>query len=110
MLAFHITRLDKDSLARKVYDEQVENSWPDLAKEVEKICQDLSVENVNVTKLSSKIYRAKVLKTCHKINAERLKSKANGKTKCTRIFMETYGKKAYVTQGQIHKVTQMYKT
>ena len=78
MLAFHITRLDKDSLARKVYDEQVENSWPDLAKEVEKICQDLSVENVNVTKLSSKIYRAKVLKAQARAREDFFKFHASG--------------------------------
>ena len=53
---------------------------------------------------------SKVLKACHKINEERLKSKANGKIKCARIFEETYGKKAYVSQSHIYKVRQMYKT
>ena len=109
MMAYHIKRLDEDSLARKVYDEQIENSWPGLAKEVQFMCQDLLIENVNTTKLSSKLYRAEVLKACHKKNAERLKYEASDKIKCTNILKENYGKKAYVSESQIHKVRQIYK-
>ena len=54
MLALHIRRLDDRSLAGKVYKEQKLNKWPGLSQEVDDICQKLSVQNVNSTKLSAK--------------------------------------------------------
>ena len=76
MLALHIRRLDDRSLAGKVYKEQKLNNWPGLAQEVDEICQKLSVQNVNTTKLSAKAYRREVEEACHKVNEERLRKQA----------------------------------
>ena len=82
MLALHIIRLDDRSLAGKVYKEQKLNKWPCIAQEVDDICQKLSVQNVNSMKLSAKAYRREVEEACHKVNEERLRKQAEGKTKC----------------------------
>ena len=50
MMVKHVRELEDDSLARQMYEEQVKNSWPGLAKEAEEICKELYVENVNETK------------------------------------------------------------
>ena len=110
MLALHIRRLDDRSLAGKVYKEQKLNKWPGLAQEVDDICNKLTVQNVNSTKLSSKAYRREVEEACHKLNEERLRKQAEGKTKCERISTESYGKMAYIGDSRIHNVRQMFKT
>ena len=45
MLVFHICGLGEDTLAGKIYDEQVSNKWPGLAQEAEDICSELGVES-----------------------------------------------------------------
>ena len=52
MLIHHIGRLKKEALASEMYREQVRNNWPGLAREVEDICEQLGIENVNETALS----------------------------------------------------------
>ena len=96
MLILHIRRLGDDSLAGKVYKEQKLQKWPGLAEEADHICEKLSIESVHTTKLSSKVYRRKVEEACHKVNEERLRKQAEGKTKCEHIMTESYEKKAYI--------------
>ena len=110
MLLLHIRRLGEETLAGKVYQEQKLNKWPGLVKEADLICDELSVESVQSTKLSAKVYRAKLVQACHKLNDKRLKKQVEGKTKCDRINNEKYGKKSYIQNNKIHNVRQMYKT
>ena len=110
MLVLHIRRLGEETLARKVYEEQKNNNWPGLAKEAEKICEELSIENVHETKLSKKVYRSKVIRACHKVNEKRLKEQAEGKQKCEKIFEESYGKKEYIGNYLIKNVRDIYRT
>ena len=62
------------------------------------------------TKLSAKMYRAKLVQACHKLNEKRLKIQAEGKKKCERINEEIYGKKSYIENSKIHNVREMFKT
>ena len=110
MILLHIRRLGEETLAGKVYQEQRTNKWPGLVKEADQICDELSVENVQSTKLSAKVYRAKLVQACHKMNEKRLKKQAEGKIKCERINDEKYGKKSYIENSKIHNVRQMFKT
>ena len=57
----------------------------------------------------SKVYRSKVVIACHKVNEQRLKRQADGKTKCAKIIEEKYGKKKYISESKIHHVREMYK-
>ena len=81
MLLLHIRRLGKETLAGKVYREQRTNKWPGLVKAADQICDELSVENVQSTKLSAKVYRAKLVQACHKMNEKRLKKPGGRKDK-----------------------------
>merc|ERR1712016_22186 len=38
MLVLHIRSLDDNTLAKKIYNQQVEEGWPGLAKETKEIC------------------------------------------------------------------------
>ena len=100
MLVLHIKRLDEKTLARKMYEEQMTEKWPGLAKEAENICQELS----------NKVYRDLITKACHKKNEERIRKKAEGRIKCERIPCEEYGRKEYIDISQISNVRQMYRT
>ena len=110
MLVLHIRRLDDDSLAGKVYREQTSNKWPGLAQEADQICEKLSVQSVHTTKLSAKEYRKEIIESCHKVNEERLRKQAEGRSKCDRIEGESYGKKEYISDSILYNVRQMYKT
>ena len=56
----HVRELEDDSLAKQMYEEQVKNSWPGLAKEAEEICKELYIENVNETKKGKIEYHKEV--------------------------------------------------
>ena len=49
MLINHVKQLNKETLARQVYNQQVENKWPGLAMETERICRRLNISNINTT-------------------------------------------------------------
>ena len=43
----HIRSLRHDSLANRVWQEQLAFDWPGLAEEAAKICAELDIENVS---------------------------------------------------------------
>ena len=52
MLTHHIRHLPESSLARQVYDTQVQNKWPGLTEEAKDICQRLKIDDVTKTNFS----------------------------------------------------------
>ena len=52
LLALHLRHLDEESLAARVYMEQLAMGWPVLACEVVQICRELNIEDVNTKKYS----------------------------------------------------------
>ena len=100
MMVFHIRSLDKDTLANTIYEEQKSNEWPGLYQETKQICEDLQIEDCNITRLSKQTYKEVVLAACHKKNEETLRSKAN-EGKCSRISGEEYGMRDYLKTQNI---------
>ena len=90
MFIIHIRSMDKDSLARRVYEEQKNQKWPGLASETVLFCQMLNIEDCNVTNITKTLYRNTVVQACHKKNKLNLRKQAKGK--CSRIVDELYGK------------------
>ena len=90
MMVLHLRSLDEKSLARQVYEEQKLKDWPGLARETRNICINLDIEDCNITQIGRTKYRDYVTQACHKINEERLRSKATD-IKCARISTESYG-------------------
>jgi hypothetical protein len=108
MMALHLRDLEEQSLAKRIYEEQVSLDHPGLAKETVLICDELGIENTNITRLSKKDYRSLVSAACEGKDEERLRDKATGKS--TRINNESYGKKDYFEKKLMHDVRQTYRT
>ena len=94
-LALHIARLGEETLARKVWEEQIIFQWPGLAAEAEYIARELNIESVRDTELSKKEYRENVTEACHRYDEKMLKEKMETKKKCARIIQDEYGRKDY---------------
>ena len=45
--------LQEDSLARRIYSQQLARGWPGLAREVSKICKEIGIDDIN-EKMSDK--------------------------------------------------------
>jgi hypothetical protein len=110
LLILHLRNLDETTLARKVYEEQKEQNWPGLAKETKKICEDLGIEDCNITKSSQTEYRKLVKLACMVTNDKLQRKLAEGKGKCERIMNDTYGRKAYFSLKNIKEARQMFRT
>ena len=93
-MIIHLRSLDKETLANQIYEEQKTNKWPGLYEETRVICEELQIEDCNLTSLSKQKYRDIVLAACHKKNEETLRAKAT-QGKCVRIGGEEYGRKDY---------------
>jgi hypothetical protein len=110
MLALHLKSLEESTLARQIFEEQLDQKWPGLASEVEEICKELDIENVNSTRLEKKVFRKIVTAACHRKNEGRLRKSAEGKVKCRRMMSEEYGKKKYLGQKSLSSVRSQFRT
>ena len=108
LMVIHLRSLDKNTLERQVYEEQKINSWPGLASETRKICEELGIEDCNSTEQNKAIYKKNIISACHKNNEENLRKMARGK--CERIQNEEYGRKEYLQKKNIYNVRQEYRT
>ena len=104
MLIMHIRNLSEESLAHRIYREQMDSAWPGLGKESQKICEQLKIESVHTTRLDVKQFRKVVTEACHKLNEQRLREKAGVGTKAKRIISEKYFKKDYIGKKKIENV------
>ena len=109
MMVLHIRSLGKETLARKIYEEQKEKKWPGLAEESKNICAELGIEDCNSTSMSKTDFRQLVTEACHTKNAARLRSTAS-EVKCGRIKTEDYGKKDYIESKTIQDSRKWLRT
>ena len=65
MLILHLRSLDERALGNRIYQEQRSESWPGLAAETTEICEELEVEDCNITQISKAEFRKYVTKACH---------------------------------------------
>ena len=70
------------------------NKWPGLASETALICQNLGIEDVNLTNKDKSTYMKLFLEASHQKNEEKLRSLVTGK--CERISQETYQKRDFI--------------
>ena len=109
MLVFHIRSLDSDTLANRVYVEQKNKGWPGLFKETSVICEQLNIEDVNITRLNKIKYKSILIGACHVKNEERLRIQASD-IKCERLKKEKYGKQEYSDNLDIATTRNWFKT
>ena len=110
LLVLHLRYLDQESLAQRVYLEQLTMGWPGLALEVEEICLQLNIENVNTTKKNKYKYKQILSRACQVKNEQILRDMSEGKEKCARIQKEAYGQKEYIEKKNISEVRNIYRT
>jgi Zn-dependent M32 family carboxypeptidase len=110
MLVRHLRSLGEETLASMVYREQVEREWPGLAQEAKEICCQLEIENCNETVMDRNEYKKVIEKALSKKNEKLLRDMADGKTKCSKIMEDNYGKKPYIGETLIGEVRQWYRT
>ena len=110
LLVLHIRSLDEETLARKIYEEQKQQLWPGLATETKDICKDLDIEDVNETNLSKKEYKKLAVEATKKQDEKELRSLGEKSEKCNRILEDSYGKKEYFMNENIHKTRQYFRT
>ena len=72
LLVLYIRNLEEKSLARQIYEEQKRNKWPDLATETANICQDLKIQDCNITTMNISRYKQLVNNALHHKNEDRL--------------------------------------
>ena len=110
MLVFHLRSLDEGALARKIYEEQKVQQWPGLAKETKKICEELGIEDVNVTNMGKKEFKAEATEACLVKDEETQRRLASKSKKCERIMADDFGKKEYFSQQSISKARKYFCT
>ena len=109
-MVLHLRSLCENSLASKVYREQLDRGWPGLSQEVKLICNKLEIEDCNTTKINKKEFKKIINEAIIKKNEEEIKIHAQGKTKCERIFSEKYGRKEYLGQKKIGEVREYFRS
>ena len=110
LFVLHLRQLGEETLAGQVYKEQVARGWAGLAKEAKEICEELSIEDVNKTKLSKKEYSQLVNLSCQAKNQQILRKQAENKKKCSKVFKEVCGFKSYMSDENINEVRKYFKT
>ena len=108
LLILHIRKLEHNTLAWQVYNEQKRNDWPGLAEDTKGICEKLSIEDCNITQISKENYVRILHQALHQKNEQNLRTLAKGK--CERISYEEYGRKEYVSKKNIFEVRNQYRT
>ena len=56
LFVLHLRNLENTTLAGQVFIEQKENNWPGLSEETRLICENLDLEDRNITKLCKSQY------------------------------------------------------
>ena len=108
LLVLHIRSLKEDTIAKKIYLEQISENWPGLASETKLICEEWKLEDCNITSISRDQYKKVLIQAGHIENEKYLRGLATGK--CERISVEDYGRKPYIQQKNIFSVRQQFRT
>ena len=82
---------------------------PGLYQETKHICQELKIEDCNITNMDKNTYRILAVEACHVLNEARI-LKASSDTKCSRIREEQYGRKSYILTQNIKQCRSWFRT
>ena len=112
LLVKHIRELEENSLARLMYEEQVRNNWPGLAKETADICRELFLEDVNITKKGKAEYSKDVKEAVRAMDEIIMKKEmgdeTDGMTKMKKMRKSDISLKDYMRTGTLHSVRKTW--
>ena len=109
MLAFHLSRLPKKSLANQVYNEQLANKWPGLVSETKVICRDLEMNEPHETEMTKKQYKAELILACRGKDEKDLKSAMGKLSKCGQIKGDAFRLQDYLRKNNLHFSREAFK-
>ena len=106
MLVRRLQEKEKTSLARGVYEEQLRHSWPGLAMEVTRICDEVKLENVNFNKVKKEDIKEAIFMNHYKD----LKKELEKYSKLEDIKHEDYRtEKEYMKQKSIEDIRRQFR-
>ena len=112
MLVKHISELEEDSLAKVMYEEQVRNNWPGLAKETAEICKELLLEDVNTTDKGKAEYKKEAKEAVRAMDEIMMKKEmgdeTDGMTKMKRMRKSDISLKDYMRTGTLYSVRKTW--
>ena len=110
MMILFLRELDEETLSHRIMEQQQKMGWPGLVREAREICEELNIEDCNVTRSNKKQYKEILEEACKFEDEKILRALAEGKEKCVRMMGDKYGKKEYLSNKNIHQVRQQYRT
>ena len=109
MLVHHLKNLDARTLARQVYDQQKENSWPGLVLECQNICKRLGLEDVNNTECTQREYKKMLDAACRREDEIKMRKEMEGKTKAKDILTESLSLKDYMKGKSLCQIREWFR-
>ena len=107
LLIHHIKNMEEGALAEQVYSEQRENGWPGLAREVTGICEELGIEDVNLSNISKCALKNILEKACQVKDERELLSKMGNKTE--KLKEENVKMKNYMNSKSLAAVRNTFR-
>ena len=107
MLVYHIRNLSPSSLANMIYVEQLRNKWPGLVPEAIKICEELGVEPVHMTKMKKERYKKTIKIACFKKDEENLRKQM--KSKCADIVNDEFEVQDYMKENSLKTIRDLFR-
>ena len=103
-----IKHLDDDCLAKQIYDEQVYNKWPGLAKECSIFCSDLGLPDITQMCYSKNVWKGMVKKASLTFEKECLNKCIDNYKKLVDLRDVPYGLKDYIKTNNIKSARLMF--
>ena len=96
-------------LARQVYNQQVENDWPGLAKETKGICKRLNISNINRIPFDKYELKETIKKMTKREDEQEMRAEMEGKTKTKNLVTESFSLKNYFKEKSLATVREMFR-
>ena len=105
----HVKTLEDKDLAKQVWKEQLQQGWPGLAREVQGICEELGLNDVNKTNYSKAELRRIVGQACKSKDREDMEKEMVGKSKVEDLVAEGFETKEYLKAKPINQVREIFR-
>ena len=109
MLINHIKNSDDKTLAKQVYNEQVENGWPGLVEETSNICERLNISDINKTPFDKFELRDVVKKATKREDEQRMRAEMEGRTKTKDLVTESFSLKSYFKEKSLAMTREVFR-
>ena len=106
MLVRRLQEKERTSLARCVYEEQLRQGWPGLAREVTRICDEVKIDDVNFNKVKKEDIKEAIFMNHYKD----MKKEMEKYSKLEDIKNEDYrSEKEYMKQKSIEDIRRQFR-